>query len=57
MQIFANVFVGNQASRNVVEKLGFRFEGIHRRAALKRGQWLDEWSLAITRPDWESRLK
>lgn len=56
-RIFANVFVGNQASRNVVEKLGFKFEGIHRRAVLKKGQWLDEWSLAITRPDWESRLK
>jgi [ribosomal protein S5]-alanine N-acetyltransferase len=54
-RIFANIFVGNQASRNVVEKLGFQLEGIQRRAQLKRKQWLDVWLLAITRPDWESR--
>jgi RimJ/RimL family protein N-acetyltransferase len=54
-RVFANAFVGNQASRNVVEKIGFKFEGVHRRAVLKRRVWLDEWSLAMTRPDWESR--
>ena len=54
-RIFANVFVGNQTSRRVVEKLGFRLEGTQRRAHLKRGQWLDVWLLAMTRPDWESR--
>jgi RimJ/RimL family protein N-acetyltransferase len=54
-RIFANVFVGNQTSRNVAEKLGFRLEGAQRRAQFKRGQWLDVWLLAITRPDWESR--
>jgi RimJ/RimL family protein N-acetyltransferase len=53
-RIFANIFVGNQLSRNVAEKLGFRIEGIQRRAQQKRGQWLDVWLLAITRPDWES---
>ena len=56
-RIFAKVFAGNQASRNVAEKLGFRMEGTERRAQLKRGQWLDVWLLAITRPDWEERSK
>ena len=54
-RVFANVFIGNQASRNVVEKLGFLYEGIRRRMVLKRGEWRDEWLLAITRPDWEGR--
>lgn len=52
-RIMANVFVGNEASRNVVKKLGFQFEGTLRRVIKKRGVWLDEWSMAITRPDWE----
>jgi len=52
-RIFATIFVGNKASRNVVEKVGFILEGTIRRAVLKRGQWLDAWILAITRPDWE----
>jgi hypothetical protein len=25
-----------------------------RRIVCKRGEWLDEWRLAITRPDWEA---
>jgi RimJ/RimL family protein N-acetyltransferase len=54
-RVTAMIFVGNTASRKVVEKLGFLFEGTLRRAVLKRGAWLDEWLLAITRPDWESR--
>ncbi len=54
-RISACVFVGNTASRRVVEKLGFRLEGTARRAVHKRGRWLDEWILAITRPDWEAR--
>ncbi len=52
---FGNVFVGNTASRRVMEKLGFLYEGTARRATLKRGVWKDEWILAITRPDWEGR--
>lgn len=55
-RIFANVFVGNQTSRNVAEKLGFRLEGTQRRAQFKRDQWLDVWLLAITRPDWELKI-
>ena len=52
-RVYADVFVGNTASRRVLEKLGFIFEGTKRRATLKRGQWLDQWLFAITRPDWE----
>lgn len=54
-RVFATIFVGNVASRRVVEKLGFVYEGTLRRAVNKRGEWRDEWLLAITRPDWEAR--
>ncbi|MGE0787619.1 MAG: GNAT family N-acetyltransferase [Sandaracinaceae bacterium] len=54
-RIEAAIFVGNEASRHVVQKLGFHFEGTLRHVAPKRGAWRDEWLLAITRPDWERR--
>ena len=54
-RIFGHVFVGNTGSRRVMEKLGFVHEGTERRCVLKRGVWLDQWMIAITRPDWESR--
>ena len=52
-RVFGKVFVGNMASRRVMEKLSFRLEGTHRRCIQKRQQWRDQWVLAITRPDWE----
>jgi RimJ/RimL family protein N-acetyltransferase len=54
-RIIATAFVGNVASRRVVEKLGFVCEGVLRAAVRKRGVMLDEWMLAITRSDWEAR--
>jgi RimJ/RimL family protein N-acetyltransferase len=35
-RIIANIFVGNTASKNVVEKLGFKLEGIQRRVVMAR---------------------
>lgn len=54
-RIFGNAFVGNHASRRVMEKVGFVHEGTQRRRVCKQGVWLDQWMIAITRPDWESR--
>ena len=54
-RIFGNAFVGNHASRRVMEKVGFSLEGIQRRTIRKRGIWIDQWMIAITRPDWEAR--
>lgn len=54
-RIFAGVHLGNDASRSVVEKVGFALEGVRRRLKQKRGVWLDDWLLAITLPDWERR--
>lgn len=55
-RVSATLFVGNLASRRVLDKLGFRHEGTLRRSALKHGDYLDEWMMAITRPDWEARV-
>lgn len=52
-RVFAMIFVGNHASRRLAEKCGMAYEGTLRRTVLKRGRWLDEWMLAVTRPDWE----
>lgn len=52
-RVFAPIFVGNHASRRVSEKVGLRYEATMRRRICKRGTWIDEWVLAITRPDWE----
>lgn len=51
-RIFACIFDGNRASSRVVEKLGFTYEGTHRRSVCKRGTWVDEQIWAKTRPDW-----
>lgn len=56
-RIVANIFVGNEASKNVVSKLGFLYEGTLRRFVKKGNQWKDEWLMAITRPDWEGRKR
>jgi [ribosomal protein S5]-alanine N-acetyltransferase len=51
----ANVFVGNEGSRRLLEKLGFVCEGVARRSHNKRGVWRDQYVLSLIRPDWEAR--
>lgn len=45
----------NMASRRVMEKLGFQFEGIARSELYKDGVFIDVAHLAILKPDWEAR--
>ncbi len=54
-RIYSDIFVGNHASRRVVEKLGFTLEGTLERAVEKRGVWIDEWMLSLVRPRWLAR--
>lgn len=42
--------VGNDASRRVAAKVGFRFDGTVRRFVLQRGVWRDAW-VATLLPD------
>lgn len=53
-KIEAFVFVGNLASRRIFEKNGFLLEGTIRRATYKRGRYLDDWLLGITRQDYQA---
>jgi [ribosomal protein S5]-alanine N-acetyltransferase len=48
-------FAGNHASRRVMEKAGFNFEGTLRRELCKDEKWIDLWHLAILREEWEAR--
>lgn len=52
--VYARVFVGNIASRRVLEKNGFRLDGTLRCYILKRGVWMDAWFLSLLRAEWEA---
>ena len=54
VRVFAGVFVGNPASRRVLEKNGFHLDGTLRAARYKGGEWLDEWFFTLLRRDWEA---
>ncbi|MEP7112616.1 MAG: GNAT family N-acetyltransferase [Ilumatobacteraceae bacterium] len=59
-RIVATADDANRASMRVIEPLGFRFEGVARKAALVRGAWVDDVQFAITRDDraaWVSRVR
>jgi RimJ/RimL family protein N-acetyltransferase len=59
-RIVATLDDSNLSSMRVVETLGFRFEGIARRAALVRGDWVDDVRFAILRDEraaWTSRTR
>ncbi|HTP14914.1 MAG TPA: GNAT family protein [Streptosporangiaceae bacterium] len=55
-RIEATIRPENQASRRVVEKLGFREEGIRRRSLHIDGSWRDHLSYALTVEDAQAGL-
>ncbi|MES2643300.1 MAG: GNAT family protein [Myxococcota bacterium] len=52
----AEVFVGNDASRRVLEKAGFVLEDTARGAIVKGGRHFDAWRFAMVRKDWDRHL-
>ncbi len=54
-RIEADVFVGNEASARLLEKLGFVREGERRSRAAKGGVRRDEWTYALTKEEWRAR--
>lgn len=49
-RVFAEVFEGNRASMRVLEKCGFRREGVLRRSATKDGKVIDQVVYAAVAP-------
>jgi RimJ/RimL family protein N-acetyltransferase len=52
-RIEARTAVGNVASQRVLERLGFRREGLLRAYFQLDGEWLDNYLFAIVKEDWE----
>jgi diamine N-acetyltransferase len=53
----ADITPGNLASYRVVEKLGFRFEGILRKNWFFKGQWHDSLEYSLLREEWAALIK
>ena len=51
----ATVFVGNGASRIVLERNGFELEETLRDVRIGLGRTVDEWLFALERRDWQAR--
>lgn len=51
VRLFAGVFEGNTASMRVLEKCGYRHEGVAKKHAFKNGRFIDVHNYAIVRED------
>jgi len=54
-RVTAGHFAGNDASGRVQQKCGMQYEGTHRKAFRKNGEYSDELMYAIIRDDWLAR--
>jgi ribosomal-protein-alanine N-acetyltransferase len=52
-RIEARTAVANVASQRVLERLGFRREGLLRAYFQLDGEWLDNYLFAVVKEDWE----
>ena len=48
--LFATVTVGNVASKNLLEKLGFAYHQLLKDNDTLRGEWVDDWEFVYRRP-------
>jgi len=53
----ARVFVGNDSSERVLQKLGFTREGVLRSLIFRRGAWHDLVVYSLLRQEWEGCVK
>jgi len=52
-RVQANTDPENKASQRILEKVGFKKEGVSRRSSFVRGQWRDECHYSILREEWK----
>jgi len=53
-RVEATVQAGNMASVRVLERAGFRREGVLRERAFKGGDFRDVWTFGVTRVEWDN---
>ena len=54
-KVRARTFADNDPSRRVLEKLGFREEGVLREEAFVDGEWVDQVYYGLTESEWPAR--
>jgi len=52
-RVQANTDPENKASQHILEKVGFKKEGVSRKSSFVRGQWRDEHHYGILREEWK----
>jgi RimJ/RimL family protein N-acetyltransferase len=52
-RVQANTDPENKASQHILEKVGFKKEGVSRKSSFVRGQWRDECLYSILREEWK----
>ena len=52
-RIQANTDPENKVSQHLLEKAGFKKEGVSRKSSFVRGQWRDEYHYGILREEWK----
>lgn len=52
-RVQANTDPENKASQHILEKAGFKKEGVSRRSSFVRGKWQDECLYGILREEWK----
>jgi ribosomal-protein-alanine N-acetyltransferase len=56
-RVEANIQPNNEASRALVERLGFRLEGFSERYLKINGRWRDHERWALTAEEWKPRMR
>ena len=51
-KVYADTDPDNKASQKVLEKLGFKLEGIIRERRFVKGRWIDEWDYGLLKREW-----
>ncbi len=53
VRVQAHTHIGNKASQRVLEKSGFKREGIIKKDTFARGEWRDSCLYSILREEWK----